>query len=169
MIIQALKMSTLPARRLEIEVTETAVIDDSDQVLSNLKGLRELGVRIALDDFGTGFSSLTCVRKLSPDSIKIDGSFVRELPNNSSSASIIKSLIHLSRRLSINIVAEGIETSEQIDFLRLNHCSEGQGYFIGVPRPINEIERYLLSTNVVEAGGENPTIRFLSPRIKSSG
>ena len=169
MIVKALNVSTLPARRLEIEVTETAVIDDSDQVLSNLKGLRELGVRIALDDFGTGFSSLTCVRKLSPDSIKIDGSFVRELPNNSSSASIVKSLIYLSRRLSINIVAEGIETTEQLDFLRLNDCSEGQGYFIGVPRPINEIERYLLSTNAVESGGENATIRFLSPRVKSNG
>jgi EAL domain-containing protein (putative c-di-GMP-specific phosphodiesterase class I) len=89
MIVKALDVSTLPARRLEIEVTETAVLDDSDQVLANLKGLRELGVKIALDDFGTGYSSLTCVRKLSPDSIKIDGSFVRELLNNSSSASIV--------------------------------------------------------------------------------
>ena len=75
-IVNALNVSTLPARRLEIEITETAVIDNSDQVLSNLKALRALGVRIALDDFGTGYSSLTCVQKLSPDSIKIDGSFV---------------------------------------------------------------------------------------------
>ena len=78
-VVNALNISTLPARRLEIEITETAVIDDSDQVLSNLKALRELGVRIALDDFGTGYSSLTCMQKLSPDSIKVDGSFVREL------------------------------------------------------------------------------------------
>jgi EAL domain-containing protein (putative c-di-GMP-specific phosphodiesterase class I) len=78
-VVNALNVSTLPADRLEIEITETAVIDDSDEVLSNLKALRELGVRIALDDFGTGYSSLTCLRKLSPDSIKIDGSFVREL------------------------------------------------------------------------------------------
>jgi diguanylate cyclase (GGDEF)-like protein len=88
-IVNALNVSTLPARRLEIEITETAVIDDSDQVLSNLKALRELGVRIALDDFGTGYSSLTCVRKLSPDSIKIDGSFVRELATNAGSRSIV--------------------------------------------------------------------------------
>jgi diguanylate cyclase len=167
MIVKALDVSTLPAKRLEIEVTETAVLDDGDQVLANLKGLRELGVRIALDDFGTGYSSLNCVRKLSPDSIKIDGSFVRELPNNSNSASIVTSLVDLSRRLSINIVAEGIETSEQLDFLRLNDCSEVQGYFIGVPRPINEIERYLLSA--VESGGDNSTIRYLSQRAKLSG
>jgi EAL domain-containing protein (putative c-di-GMP-specific phosphodiesterase class I) len=70
-IVNALNQSMLPARRLEIEITETAVIDDSEQVLANLKALRELGVRIALDDFGTGYSSLTCVRRLAPDSIKI--------------------------------------------------------------------------------------------------
>jgi EAL domain-containing protein (putative c-di-GMP-specific phosphodiesterase class I) len=148
-VVEALNASTLPARRLEIEVTETAVIDDSDQVLSNLKALRELGVKIALDDFGTGYSSLTCVRKLSPDSIKIDGSFVRELPRNSGSASIVKSLIYLSRDLSINIVAEGVETSEQLDFLRLNHCGEGQGYFISEPKAANEIASYLLNSDAV--------------------
>ena len=115
-VVNALNVSTLPARRLEIEITETAVIDDSDQVLSNLKALRELGVRIALDDFGTGYSSLTCVQKLSPDSIKVDGSFVRELVSSAGSRSIVKSVIYLSRDLSINVVAEGIETSEQLEF-----------------------------------------------------
>ena len=149
-IVNALNVSTLPARRLEIEITETAVIDDSDQVLSNLKALRELGVRIALDDFGTGYSSLTCVQKLSPDSIKIDGSFVRELATNAGSRSIVKSVIYLSRDLSINVVAEGIETSEQLKFLRLNDCNEGQGYFVGLPKSANEIGPYLLSMDAVE-------------------
>ena len=149
-VVNALNVSTLPARRLEIEITETAVIDDSDQVLSNLKALRELGVRIALDDFGTGYSSLTFVQKLSPDSIKIDGSFVRELVFNAGSRSIIKAVINLSRDLSMNVVAEGIEISEQLNFLRLNDCNEGQGFFIGVPKLANEIGPYLLSTDAVE-------------------
>jgi diguanylate cyclase len=149
-IVNALNVSTLPAARLEIEITETAVIDDSEQVLSNLKALRELGVRIALDDFGTGYSSLTCLQKLSPDSIKIDGSFVRELVTNAGSRSIVKSVIYLSRDLSINVVAEGIETSEQLKFLRLNDCNEGQGYFVGLPKSANEIGPYLLSTDAVE-------------------
>jgi predicted signal transduction protein with EAL and GGDEF domain len=149
-VVDALNVSTLPARRLEIEITETAVIDDSHQVLSNLKALRELGVRIALDDFGTGYSSLTCVQKLSPDSIKIDGSFVRELVTNAGSKSIVKSVIYLSRDLSINVVAEGIETSEQLNFLRLNDCNEGQGHFLGMPKSANEIGPYLLSADAVE-------------------
>ena len=149
-IVNALSVSTLPARRLEIEITETAVIENSDEVLSNLRALRELGIKISLDDFGTGYSSLTCVRKLSPDSIKIDGSFVRELTTNSGSRSIVKSLIYLSRDLPINIVAEGIETSEQLNFLRRNDCHEGQGYLLSVPKSANEIGPYLLSTNAVE-------------------
>jgi EAL domain-containing protein (putative c-di-GMP-specific phosphodiesterase class I) len=148
--VNALNLSMLPARRLEIEITETAVIDDSEQVLANLKALRELGVRIALDDFGTGYSSLTCLRKLAPDSTKIDGTFVRELAANTSSRSIVRSLIYLSRDLAINVVAEGIETSEQLDFLRLNDCNEGQGYFIGVPMSASEIGPYLSSTCPVE-------------------
>ena len=149
-IVDALNVSTLPARRLEIEVTETAVIDDSDQVSSNLKALRDGGVRISLDDFGTGYSSLTCVRNLSPDSVKIDGSFVRELITNAGSRSIVKSVIYLSRDLSINVVAECIETYDQLNFLRLNDCNEGQGHLVSVPREANEIGQYLLSTDAVE-------------------
>jgi diguanylate cyclase len=149
-VVNALSVSNLPARRLEIEITETAIIDDSEQVLTNLRALRELGIRISLDDFGTGYSSLTCVRKLSPDSIKIDGSFVREVPTNSGSRSIVKSLIYLSRDLSINIVAEGIETIDQLNFLRLNDCDEGQGYFLSLPKSANEIGPYLLNKNVEE-------------------
>ena len=149
-VVNALNVSTLPARRLEIEITETAVIDDSNQVLSNLKALRELGVRIALDDFGTGYSSLTCMQKLSPDSIKVDGSFVRELVGSAGSRSIVKSVIYLSRDLSINVVAEGIETSEQLEFLCLSGCDEGQGHFLGVPKSVNEIGPYLLSTDVAK-------------------
>ena len=149
-VVNALNVSTLPARRLEIEITETAVIDDSNQVLSNLKALRELGVRIALDDFGTGYSSLTCMQKLSPDSIKVDGSFVRELVGSAGSRSIVKSVIYLSRDLSINVVAEGIETSEQLEFLCLNDCDEGQGHFLGAPKLANEIGPYLQSTDVAK-------------------
>lgn len=149
-VVKALEISTLPARRLEIEITETAVLDDSDEVLANLRALRELGVRIALDDFGTGYSSLTCLRKLSPDSIKIDGSFVRELAIDADCRSIVRSLINLSQNLAINIVAEGIETSEQLTFLRAHDCAEGQGYFIGVPKPAQEIGPYLLNMDGAE-------------------
>jgi EAL domain-containing protein (putative c-di-GMP-specific phosphodiesterase class I) len=149
-IVGALNMSTLPAKRLEIEITETAVIDDSEQVLANLNALRELGVRIALDDFGTGYSSLTCVRKLAPNSIKIDGTFVRDVAADDRSRSIVRSLIFLSRDLGINVVAEGIETAGQLDFLLLNECNEGQGHLIGMPRLAGEIGTYLLDQSTLE-------------------
>jgi diguanylate cyclase (GGDEF)-like protein len=143
-VVKALTASALQPNRLEIEITETAVIDESEQVLSNIRSLRDLGVRIALDDFGTGYSSLTYLRRLSPDSIKIDGLFVREMATNAESASIVKSLIALSHDLGINVVAEGIETAEQLHFLRRHNCEEGQGYFLSRPKPPNEIEGLLL-------------------------
>jgi EAL domain-containing protein (putative c-di-GMP-specific phosphodiesterase class I) len=110
-----------------------------------LKALRELGIRIALDDFGTEYSSLTYLRKLSPDSIKIDGSFVREVLADADSASIVKSMIGLSRDLGINVVAEGIETVEQLSFLRRQNCDEVQGYFICAPKSAKEIQAFLSS------------------------
>ena len=149
-VVSALNKSTLLPSRLEIEITETAVIHDLEQVVANLNALRELGIRISLDDFGTGYSSLTCVRKLAPDSIKIDRTFVRELGADASSKSIIRSLIFLSRDLGINVVAEGIETSHQLNFLRLSECNEGQGHLIGMPKPATEIGAYLLGVETVE-------------------
>ena len=146
-VVNALAASALQPDRLEIEITETAVLDESEQILSNLTALRELGVRIALDDFGTGYSSLTYLRRLSPDSIKIDGLFVREIATNADSASIVKSLIALSHDLGIRVVGEGIETAEQLHFLRRHNCEEGQGYLLCTPKLPNEIEDILLTAN----------------------
>ena len=143
-VVNALTESRLPPGSLELEITETALVDDSESVLSNLKALRELGVRIALDDFGTGYSSLTYLRKLSPNCVKIDGSFVRDMLTNSGCASIIKSVIGLSKDLCINVVAEGIETAEQLSFLRICNCDEGQGYFISKPKSANELLEFML-------------------------
>jgi EAL domain-containing protein (putative c-di-GMP-specific phosphodiesterase class I) len=146
-VLSALTTSSLQPDRLEIEITETAVIGESEQILSNLKALRDLGVRIAMDDFGTGYSSLTYLRRLSPDSIKIDGVFVREVAVNAESPSIVKSLIALSHDLGINVVAEGIETAEQLHFLRRHSCEEGQGYFLCAPKSQSEIEGILLQVD----------------------
>jgi EAL domain-containing protein (putative c-di-GMP-specific phosphodiesterase class I) len=146
-VANALAASALQPDRLEIEITETAVLDDSEQILSNLRALRELGVRIALDDFGTGYSSLTYLRRLSPDSIKIDGLFVREIGSNADSASIVRSLIALSHDLGIRVVGEGIEAAEQLQFLRRHNCEEGQGYLLCAPKLPSEIEDILLMAN----------------------
>ena len=146
-VTKALAASALQPHRLEIEITETAVLDESEQILSNLTALRELGVHIALDDFGTGYSSLTYLRRLSPDSIKIDGLFVREIGTNADSASIVKSLIALSHDLGIRVVGEGIEATEQLHFLRRYDCEEGQGYLLCEPKVSNEIDDILLMAN----------------------
>ena len=149
-VVNALAESTLAPGRLELEITETALIADNDHVISNLKALRELGIRIALDDFGTEYSSLTYLRKLSPDSIKIDGSFVREVLSDPDSASIVKSMINLSRDLGINVVAEGVETVEQLSFLRRQNCHEVQGFFISAPKSANEITAFLSSGHALK-------------------
>jgi diguanylate cyclase (GGDEF)-like protein len=138
-VVGALAASGLSPRHLEIEITESAIIDDTGPIRSNLNALRELGVRIALDDFGTGYSSLTHLRKLSPESIKIDASFVRELMTSADSKSIVKALLNLARDLHVNVVAEGIETPEQMNFLRRHHCPEGQGNLIGEPKSAGAI------------------------------
>ena len=146
-VVNALAASALLPDRLEIEITETVVLDESEQIISNLTALRELGVRIALDDFGTGYSSLTYLRRLSPDSIKIDGLFVREIGINADSASIVKSLIALSHDLGIRVVGEGIEAAEQLHFLRSHNCEEGQGFLLCAPKLSNEIEDILMTAD----------------------
>lgn len=157
-VVDALTQSRLPPGRLELELTETAFVDDTELVLSNLKALRELGVRIALDDFGTGYSSLTYLRRLSPDCVKIDGSFVRDVLIDPGCASIVKSITQLSRDLNINVVAEGIETAEQLAFLRSCGCDQGQGYFISKPKSANELLELMLQKSSARssANSESP-------------
>lgn len=151
-VASALEESGLLPSRLELEITETALVDNNDNIASNLKSLHELGVRIALDDFGTGYSSLTYLQKLSPDSIKIDASFVREMVINADCASIVKSMIALSRDLRINVVAEGIENHEQLLFLHNISCKEGQGYLLYSPKSLAEVSTVFLNGNVLRAG-----------------
>ena len=125
--------------RLEIEITETAFLDEADRCLANVSALRQLGISVALDDFGTGYSSLTYLRKLSPDRIKIDGMFVRDLERSLESRAIVKSLVSLSRDLRIGVVAECIENAEQIEILRSYHCDEGQGNLLSPPMRANDL------------------------------
>ena len=162
-VVNALAASALQPYRLEIEITETAVLDESEQITSNLTALRELGVHIALDDFGTGYSSLTYLRRLSPDSIKIDGLFVREIDINADSASIVKSLIGLSHDLGIRVVGEGIEEAEQLHFLRRHNCEEGQGYLLCAPKLSKEIKDILLTE------ASSVTEEALKPRRRQLG
>lgn len=124
--------------RLELEITEGVLIEDFDRGLSLLRRLKALGVRIAMDDFGSGYSSLTYLQAFPFDKIKIDRAFVMNLGRNPQSAAIIRAMIGLGHGLDISIVAEGVETQEQLSFLADEACDQVQGYFIGKPLPIRE-------------------------------
>jgi len=122
--------------RLELEITEGVLIEDFDRGLSLLRRLKALGVRIAMDDFGSGYSSLTYLQAFPFDKIKIDRAFVMNLGRNPQSAAIIRAMIGLGHGLNISIVAEGVETQEQLSFLADEACDQVQGYFLGKPAPI---------------------------------
>ena len=129
----------LAATRLEIEITEGVLIDDFSRAVSILRRLKSLGVRIAMDDFGTGYSSLSYLQSFPFDKIKIDQAFIANLDRNPQAAAIIRAVIGLGHGLDLPVVAEGVETKEQLSFLQRESCNEIQGYLVGRPAPI---ERY---------------------------
>jgi diguanylate cyclase (GGDEF)-like protein len=129
--VKALADSRVAPGRLEIEITESILLSKYDSAASVLNSLLELGVTVALDDFGTGYSSLTYLRRLPFSRIKIDQSFVRDMLVQPDSAAIVKSVIALARDLRIGVVAEGVESTGQLDYLRQANCDEVQGYLIG--------------------------------------
>ncbi|WP_426439377.1 putative bifunctional diguanylate cyclase/phosphodiesterase [Bradyrhizobium genosp. P] len=139
LVTDALKRSGLPARRLELEITETLLLEKSSQVLATLHALRTLGVRISMDDFGTGYSSLSYLRSFPFDKIKIDQSFVRDLGSNRDAQAIVRSIISLGMGLGVTITAEGVETESELSCLRAEGCHEGQGFLFSRARPNTEI------------------------------
>ncbi len=136
-VLKALRVSGLPPERLELEITETALLSDDERIIGQLWKLREIGVRIALDDFGVGYSSLNYIRRVPLDKIKIDQVFVREATERADCAAIIRAIVGLARQLKIRTTAEGIENSDQLDLVRKLGCDEGQGYMLGKPGPIS--------------------------------
>jgi diguanylate cyclase (GGDEF)-like protein/PAS domain S-box-containing protein len=139
LVMETLKQSGLPARRLELEITETLLLEKSSEVLATLHALRSLGVRISMDDFGTGYSSLSYLRSFPFDKIKIDQSFVRDLASNPDAQAIVRSIISLGKGLGVTITAEGVETEAELVCLRNEGCHEGQGFLFSRPRPQSEI------------------------------
>ena len=138
-LVHAVLLETgLPACRLALEITEGVLIGDSVRALSILRRLKALGVHIAMDDFGTGYSSLSYLQSFPFDKIKIDQAFISNLEKSEQSAAIVRAVIGLGRGLHLPVVAEGVETKEQLEFLSRESCDEVQGYLIGRPRPISD-------------------------------
>jgi len=143
-----LEQTKLPPERLEIEITETALIRDPNRALQTLEKLKALGVIIAMDDFGTGYSSLSNLRAFPFDKIKIDRSFIHAVHDNPQAAAIVRAVLGLGRGLGLPVIAEGVETSEELSFLGTEGCTEAQGYLFGRPAPIEDFVP-LISENVV--------------------
>ncbi|WP_342110444.1 putative bifunctional diguanylate cyclase/phosphodiesterase [Methylobacterium sp. SI9] len=138
-IISALATSGLPARRLEVEITEGVLLQENEKTLQTLHRLRELGVRVSMDDFGTGYSSLSYLRSFPFDKIKIDRSFVKDLATKPDGEAIIRAIAGLGKSLGMTTVAEGVETPEQMQRIRLEGCTDVQGYLISRPVPTEDL------------------------------
>ncbi len=151
-VMDSLKQSGLPAKRLELEITETLLLEKSSQVLATLHALRALGVRISMDDFGTGYSSLSYLRSFPFDKIKIDQSFVRDLGANREAQAIIRSIVSLGKGLGVVITAEGVETEAELSCLRSEGCHEGQGFLFSRARPNEEIVALLRAQRGADVG-----------------
>jgi diguanylate cyclase (GGDEF)-like protein len=149
-VMSALANSGLPASRLELEITESILLAESDSNLATLHRLRSLGVSVSMDDFGTGYSSLSCLRAFPFDKIKIDRSFVRELSDGGGSTAIVRAVAGLGSSLGISTTAEGVETDEQFAWLRREGCTEMQGYYFSPPVPASKIVPMLKANRTVD-------------------
>jgi diguanylate cyclase (GGDEF)-like protein len=146
-ILSSLASSGLPASRLELEITESLLLEDDAKTIAMLHELRSLGARIVMDDFGTGFSSLNYLRSFPFDKIKIDRSFIKDLSSGDNSTAIVKAIIDLARALNIDVVAEGVETQDQLNRIVAEGCTEVQGNYFSVPKPIKSFEKILRESN----------------------
>ncbi len=136
---EVLERTGLPPDRLNLEITETVLLEQTEDVIARLGALRDLGVRMCLDDFGTGFSSLSYLQNLPIDTLKIDRSFVRRLETEGKSSQVVGTIFELGARLSLSVVAEGIESSDQLDVLKGLNCELGQGFTFSKPMRASQV------------------------------
>ena len=144
-IEDALNSSGLPAESLIIEVTETALMRNAEETARRLQAIKQLGVRIAVDDFGTGYSSLAYLRQFPVDCLKIDRAFTNAVTTSPESKALIKTLVQLGKDLGLTTLAEGIETTEEMDLLRIAHVDQAQGFLMARPLDPQTLETQLLA------------------------
>ncbi|MEX6504435.1 EAL domain-containing protein [Pseudomonas zhanjiangensis] len=138
-----LEQTGLPAEMLELEITETVLVDNPERAVDTIQRLKQLGVCLAIDDFGTGFSSLNYLKRLPIDKVKIDRSFVQDIISNQHDAAISQGIISMAHHLKLKVIAEGVETEAQFSFLKKSRCEEFQGYFFAKPMPLEQLEQFL--------------------------
>ena len=160
MVSTALAASGLPPDRLELELTESILLEDVDATIKTLRGLKSMGVKLSIDDFGTGYSSLSYLKRLAVDKIKIDQSFVRDLLTDADGASIVKAIIQLGHSLQLTVIAEGVELDAQLAFLSESGCDEVQGYLYSRPVPAEQLAQ-LLDIELAKSHANNRLISSL--------
>jgi len=143
-----LRETGLPASCLELEITESVIVQRSEEVIARFGALDAMGVRISIDDFGTGYSGLSYLKRLAIHQLKIDQSFVRDISSDPDDAAIVSAIIAISHSLGLKVVAEGVETAEQLVFLKSLGCDGAQGYYFSRPVPADEFVRLLEGWNV---------------------
>ena len=131
---------------MELEITENIIMKEPEYIIKSLKQLKQLGVKITIDDFGTEYSSLNYIKQLPVDRIKIAMPFIKGININHKDEAIIKVIIALAKNLELKVIAEGVESKEQLDFLKEQMCDEIQGYFYGKPEPVVLIDEMLKNT-----------------------
>ena len=142
-VASALGLSGIDPVMLELELTESILIGDTENVLATVKRLKAMGVKLSIDDFGTGYSSLSYLKRFEVDKLKIDQSFIRDLATDAEDAAIVRAIIQMARSLGLRTIAEGVETRQVSDLLRLYHCDEVQGYFYGRPMPAEDFMAFI--------------------------
>ena len=150
-IAAVLSETGLAPDRLDIELTESLFMSDVNLAVETLHGMKQLGVNLSIDDFGTGYSSLSYLSRFPIDVLKIDRSFVSDITRDASDAAIVASIIALAHNLKLDVIAEGVETAEQLDYLRRHHCDEMQGYYFSKPLPAAEFEQLLRQKHCLPA------------------
>ena len=150
MITSKLEKTGLDAKYLDVEITETGIMQSGDVGLDVLHEIKAVGVQLSMDDFGTGYSSLSSLRDMPIDTLKIDKSFVDDINTGANGQAIIKAIMALAKQLGLKVVAEGVEEESQLDFLKQNGCETIQGYLLGRPLPAEELEAVLLQHTTKE-------------------
>jgi EAL domain-containing protein (putative c-di-GMP-specific phosphodiesterase class I) len=150
-VAEALAESGLEPKYLELELTESLVMRDVDRAIETMKELRALGVRLSIDDFGTGYSSLSALKRFPVERLKIDRSFIQDLPDDEDDRAVASAVISLGQKLNLRVIAEGVETEAQVAFLRENHCDELQGYHFSRPVAADAIPALLVRQAIASA------------------
>jgi EAL domain-containing protein (putative c-di-GMP-specific phosphodiesterase class I) len=146
-VTDALNEFSVEPQHLELEITESILMQNTETTITMLHELKNMGIRLAMDDFGTGYSSFSYLKRFPLDVIKIDRSFINDIPDDSDDSAIVGAIIAMAHRLNLNVIAEGVETEQQMAFLRDQGCDEVQGYLISRPLTLEDTTSFISSRN----------------------